>query len=93
MATELAQELRAHLAEGFPSAVEKGIQYGEVEPVMIAADIYGWAKRVSQGEALSGIDRGRLRDAADELERSLSAFPADSRPYFTRILRIAKLAL
>ncbi len=46
---DLAAELRAHLAEPFPKSVEKGEVYGEVDAVMIDADIFGWALGVSQG--------------------------------------------
>lgn len=68
----------------------KGLGYGEVDPVMIGADIYGWASRAG---SLSELDRARLRQAAEELQRSLGAFPTDARPYYERILRIARLAL
>jgi len=70
--------------------VEKGLDCGEVDPVLIDADIYGWASRAG---SLSELDRSRLRQAADELDRSLGAFPMDARPYYERILRIARLAL
>jgi hypothetical protein len=92
-ASELADELRRHMAEPFPESVAKGEDYGEVEPVMIGADIYGWALGVSKGSSLSALDRSRLQQAADDLERSLSAFPNDARPYYERVLRIAHLAL
>ena len=70
--------------------MEKGLDCGEVDPVLIDADIYGWASRAG---SLSELDRSRLRQAADELDRSLGAFPMDARPYYERILRIARLAL
>jgi hypothetical protein len=82
--------MRAHMAEPFPGSVQKGEDYGEVDAVMVGADIYGWADRAS---SLSPVDVARLRQAAQELERSLPAFPADARPYYERILRIARLAL
>lgn len=91
--SDLADTLRWHQADPFPVSVEKGRDYGEVEPVMIAADIYGWALGVSRGSSLSALDRTRLRQAAGELQRSLQAFPADAQPYFERVLRIARLAL
>lgn len=78
------------MAEPFPECVEKGEHYGEVDAVMIGADIFGWASRVS---SLGFLDVVRLRQASDELERSLAAFPIDARPYYERILRIARLAL
>ena len=48
----------------------------EVDAVMIDADIYGWATRDG---ALSELDSARLSEAADELERSIEAFPPDAR--------------
>jgi hypothetical protein len=78
--------------EPFPDSVTKGLDYGEVDTVMIGADIYGWASRATGG-ALPELDRAGLRQSADELERSIGAFPADARPYYERILRIARLAL
>ena len=90
MAETLADELRLHLAEPFPDSVEKGLDYGEVGAVMIGADIYGWASRA---ESLSELERSRLMQAADELQRSIDAFPRDARPYYERVVRIARLAL
>jgi hypothetical protein len=51
-APDLADELRRHMAESFPELVQKGEDYGEVDPVMIGADIYGWALELA-GEARS----------------------------------------
>lgn len=82
--------MRLHMAEPFPESVEKGLDYGEVEPVLAGADICGWATRAG---SLSELDRSRLEQAADELQRSISAFPADAQPYYERILRIARLTL
>ena len=94
MHEELRIELAAHSKEPFPDSVEKGIDYGEVEPVLIDADIYGWAQSIAFGSSpLHPEDRKRLSQAADELERSISTFPVEARPYFERILRIARLAL
>ncbi|GLW30374.1 hypothetical protein [Actinoplanes regularis] len=62
MADTLAEEMRLHMAEPFPGSVEKGLGYGEVDAVMIGADIYGWATRAG---SLSGLDRSRVRQAAD----------------------------
>lgn len=93
VADDLRVELRKHLAEPFPDSIEKGRDYGQVEPVLIGADVYGWALRASRGEPLTAVDRERLQDAADDLRRSLSSFPVEARPYYERILRIAELAL
>lgn len=86
----LADEMRSHVAATFPASVVKGEDYGAVDAVMIDADIYGWASRA---DSLNALDRGRLSQAADDLERSLRAFPEDAWPYYQRILRIARLAL
>ena len=81
------------MADPFPDSVEKGLQYGEVDAVMIDAHISGWASHVASGVSLRGDQRSGLRSAAEELERSISEFPEDARPYYERILRIAHLAL
>jgi hypothetical protein len=78
------------MAEPFPDSVEKGLDYGEVDAVTIGADIYGWATRAG---SLSVLERSRLAQAAEELKRSMEAFPPDAQPYFKRVLRIARLAL
>ncbi len=90
MADTLAEEMSLHVAQPFPDSVEKGLNYGEVDAVMIVADIYGWA---SKAGALTELDRSHLAQAADELKRSVGAFPLDAQPYYERILRIAGLAL
>jgi hypothetical protein len=81
------------MTDPFPGSVVKGEDYAEVDAVMIGADIYGWAQIVSTGGRLSALDRSRLDQAAAELERSLTSFPAAARPYYERVLRIAHLAL
>jgi hypothetical protein len=90
---DLAEEIRLHKAEPFPASVEKGLDYGEVDAVMIDADIHGWASFVVSGVRLRSDQRAGLRQAADELERSIPAFPVDARPYYEHLLRIARLAL
>jgi hypothetical protein len=93
MSQDLTTEMRLHDGEPFPESVVKGCQYGEVDAVMIGADIYGWASDVVSGVRLRGDQRPGFRRAADELERSISAFPEDAHPYYERLLRIARLAL
>ena len=90
MAESLFDEMRLHMSAPFPRSVEKGIDYGEVDAVMIGADIYGWATRAG---SLSAFERSQLREAADQLQRSIDSFPLDARPYYGRLLRIARLAL
>lgn len=56
--------------------------------MLIDADIVGWA---SQDQ--SDVEQKRsLREAADQLARSLDAFPAEARPYYERLLRLARRA-
>lgn len=86
---EQRAELAEHRAASFPSSVEKGHLYGEVDPVLIDADIVGW---VSQGR-LTPTQQRSLREAADQLIRSLDAFPPDARPYYERLLRLARRAV
>jgi hypothetical protein len=81
-------DLAEHKASAFPASVEKGDVYGETDPVMIDADIVGW---VSQGR-LNAIQRRSLREAADQLARSLPELPPGARPYFERLLRLARAA-
>ena len=90
MADQLKVEMRLHMAEPFPESVEKGLDYGEVDAVMIGADIYGWASRAG---TLLDAERTQLRQATEQLRRSIDAFPRDARPYYVRILRIGELAL
>lgn len=90
---DLAELLDQHRAEPFPSSVTKGIDYGEVDPVLIDADIYGWALTVVRGGSLSPVDADRLRHARDELIRSLDSFPDQARPYYERLARIADRSL
>jgi len=91
--SHLAEELRRHMTDPFPESVQTGEDYGEVNSVLIGADIYGWALNVSKGGTLSVEDRTRLQRAAAELERSLQTFPDEARLYYERVLQIARLAL
>ena len=81
-----------HMSTPFPESVEKGLNYGEVDAVMIGADIYGWAVRAKSG-SLTTIDRDRLHLARDELARSLDAFPEQARPYYEQLVSLASAAL
>jgi hypothetical protein len=90
---ELDRLMAEHLAEPFPAEIEKGRDYGHVDPVMIGADVYGWALRVSQEGKLDQIEEERIRIARSELWESLDLFPAEARPYYEHILAIADLVL
>ncbi len=90
---DLDDLLVRHLSEPFPDAVEKGRDYGLVDPVMIGADIFGWASRVARGDSLSADEVGRFGDAAAALERSITEFPPEARSYYALLVRIADLAL
>lgn len=89
----LAEEMKRHMADTFPESVEKGVDVGEVEPVLIGPDIHGWALRLSHNGWLSESDRARLEEDASQLERSIRSFPSDAQPYYERVLRIARLTL
>lgn len=86
---EQQAELAEHWAASFPSSVEKGHTYGEVDSVLIDADIVGWVSH----DRLIPTQRRSLREAADELARSLDTFPPDARPYYERLLRLARRAV
>jgi hypothetical protein len=81
-----------HRAAAFPESVEKGLDYGEVDAVLIGADIYGWALRASKGD-LSRVDRDHLQIARLSLLRSLDAFPNEARPYYEQLVALATEAL
>jgi hypothetical protein len=89
---ELHDLIRDHRAAPFPVGIDKGVDCGRVDPVMIDADIFGWAMRAADA-ALPSDDLERLRCARDDLESSMSALPQDARPYFARLLKMAELAL
>ncbi len=89
----LSRLIDEHRAAPFPESVEKGIGYGEVEPVLVGADIYGWAIRVAAGEMLDRAARLALGDARNELRRSLQEFPVDARPYYQTLIALASAAL
>jgi hypothetical protein len=91
--TDLASLLVLHRDEPFPSSVVKGVDYGEVDPVMIDADIYGWASSVADRGSLTAEVRGRLEAARDALQRSMTSFPEGARPYYEQLLEIASAAL
>jgi hypothetical protein len=83
-----------HLAEPFPSMVVKGLDYGNVDAVMIGADIYGWSTRVDSVEKpLTEDEWTRFELAASDLAKSIPEFPHAARPYYELILRMARAAL
>lgn len=92
MTRELTSLLRSHFDAPFPTSVIKGEEYGRVDPVMIDADVYGWATRAS-GHSIDAQESERFRRAADDLAMSLCSFPKDARLYFTRLLLLAEVAL
>lgn len=92
MLDDLRRELELHRSAAFID-VERGRVYGSVDAVLIDADIYGWCSRVGSSERLSEIDIQRLLEAMSSLIASVFAFPWSARPYFTRLVLIASLAL
>lgn len=77
-----------HRRMPFPSSVEKGLDYGEVDAVMIGADIHGWALAAASG-MLSSEQLVRLQEAREALSRSVTAFPRDARPYYQQLVELA----
>jgi hypothetical protein len=76
----------------FPVSIEKGVDLGSVDPVMIGADIYGSAQRASKGR-LDVDQRRRLEQARIDLAASLPAIPEDALDYYELLIRIADRAL
>lgn len=93
MDTRLDDLLREHLADPFLPSITKGEDYGEIEPVMIDADIYGWASRVAKGGRLGVVERPGLTQARDSLVRSLHEIPPEARSYYERLVAIADEAI
>jgi hypothetical protein len=87
-APELRALLREHLATPWPESVERGSEYGGVDLVLIDADIFGLASR--EGPA-SADDRAWLATTADNLEDLLGQLPVDARPYFGRLVEVARV--
>jgi len=88
-----AELLDRHSVSLFPASIEKGTDYGEVDLVMIDADIFGWSMGIANGAPRDRSVRERLTRSRDQLERSLTLMPPDARDYFERLIRIADLAL
>ncbi len=84
--------LAEHREAGFPPEVDKGRTYGIVDPVLIDADIFGWALTASSGR-LNPDEQLRLVAAKDELSRSIETFPTDARGHYKRLVRLADAAL
>jgi hypothetical protein len=89
---DLRELLAEHRAATFPATITKGLDYGEIDAVMIGADIFGWAMQALDGR-LATADRDRLEVAHDQLARSLEDLPVDARPYYERLLALAAAAL
>lgn len=88
----LADLLREHIGAPFPESVVRGQDYGEVDAVMVGADIYGWGLQAAE-RSLTAAERERLSVLREQLQRSLDAFPSDARPYYETLLAIADAAL
>ena len=93
LVTELAQLMQDHLGAPFPDSITKGLTYGEIDPVMIGSDVYGWALAVTKGRPLDALQRGRLQAAHDALLRSMNELPESARPYYEGIARLAEATL
>ncbi len=90
---DIADLLEEHRDAHFPAEIEKGRDYGVVDPVMIDADIFGWVSRYASGHQLDTDARGGLEQARLELGESWSDLPVASLPYYARLLRLADAAV
>jgi hypothetical protein len=88
----LTELLAEHRLAYFPQSVVEDGSYGEVDPVKIDADIYGWARLAVDGR-LAGTDRASLAAALGGLRASLESFPTVARPYYERLVQIGEAAL
>ena len=88
-----AELLDRHRISPFPAGIEKGTDYGEVDPVMIDADIFGWSTGIATGTPPDRFIREQLQRSRDQLKRSLPLMPPEARDYFERLIRIADFAL
>jgi hypothetical protein len=88
----LKKLMKARLKMRFPDNIEKDLGYGEVDPVLIDADLYGWALQSSENQ-LSPEDASRLRNARNKLIRSLDRFPPPARTYYESLVELASVAL
>jgi hypothetical protein len=93
LVTELAQLMQDHRRAPFPDSITKGLSYGEIDPVMIGSDVYGWALAVTKGRPLDVVQRGRLQAAHDGLLRSMNELPESARPYYAGVARLAEATL
>lgn len=89
--SDLDDLLERHRATPFPERA-RGEHYGEVDAVMIDADIFGWCSR-AVGSLLNPDERHRFQVAHDELARSLTEMPPEVRPYYEQLLLLASTAL
>lgn len=90
MEYSLSYELRMIYYGQFPDSVDRGAIYGEACPQTTEFIILDYAQRPG---SISGLELDVLARLADELERSISAFPEDARRYCESLLRIARLVL
>lgn len=94
MPIELLKALmREHMASTFPPSVEKGETYGQVDAVMVGADIYGWCSSIASGSRLPEQNTNALHRLRDDLRQSIAAFPEDARPYYEQLVQMASAAL
>ncbi len=89
----LAHLVEEHRRSPFPDSVERGVDYGLIDPVMSDADVFGWASTVAAGTALDTESHSGLARLATDMLASLPLIPLGARPYFERLLALAVLAL
>lgn len=89
----LADLLAEHRSAAFPASIERGRDYGSIEPVLIDADIFGWASGYASDRRIDANTRRRVEQTRSQLAESWSGLPESARPYFARLLRLADAAV
>ncbi len=89
---DISDLLEEHREAPFPAEVEKGRDYGAIDPVMIDADIFGWVTSYASGRQLDPDARHGLEQARLELGESWNDLPEASLPYYARLVRLADAA-
>ncbi|MCP4963591.1 MAG: hypothetical protein GY925_30520 [Actinomycetia bacterium] len=90
---DLSDLLEEHRDAYFPAETEKGRDYGMIDPVMIDADIFGWASSCASELQLDTDARRGLEQVRLELGESWNDLPVAALPYYARLLRLADAAV
>jgi len=90
---DLSDLLEEHGDAHFPAEIERGRDYGVIDPVMVDADIFGWVSSYASGVQLETSARRGLEQARLELGKSWNDLPVAALPYYARLLRLADAAV